>query len=206
MMETQKLSVLVAEDDRFVRESLISLLEDLGYSVAGTARDGREAVALTCELKPDVVLMDMDMPEVNGLEAAQMIQERHPTPIVVLTAFENKVLVRAAGAAGVSAYLTKPAVPADIERAIIIARARHGDLMELRRLNAKLEAALKEIRTLEGFLPICSFCKKVRNDKGYWEQVEVYIRDRTPAKVSHGICPDCYEREYGRDSVPPEGK
>ena len=101
------------------------------------------------------------------------------------------------------AYLLKPPKAREVERAITIAIARFGDLMSLRYLNTELEArnselqeALDKVNLLSGLLPICSHCKKIRDDEGYWQQVEVYIRDHSEAEFSHGICPDCMRNYY----------
>jgi CheY-like chemotaxis protein len=140
------------------------------------------------------------MPKMDGLEAARRIQTACPTPVVVVTAHESRDLVEKASEMGVSAYLTKPPSQGEIERAVTLAMARHGDLMNLRRLNRELEhqkeemkKALSEIRTLRGLIPICSECKKIRNDEGYWEQVDVYLRKHSEARFSHGLCPRCQE-------------
>ena len=97
----------------------------------------------------------------------------------------------------------KPPTTPEIERAIIIAMARFADLVELRRLNAELairnqelQEALAKVRTLRGLLPICASCKKIRNDQGYWQQVEVYVRDHSEAEFSHCLCPDCARKLY----------
>ncbi len=134
MCKRQPTRVIVAEDDYLVCEAISCALEELEFELMDTARDGQEAVELVCSSKPDVVLMDIKMPEIDGLEATRRIQERCPTPVVVLTAYESQDLVREASEAGVSAYLTKPPKPPEIERAITVALARHNDLMELRRL------------------------------------------------------------------------
>lgn len=213
----KRIQVLLAEDDYLICESLASMITSLGYEVSGMARDGEDAVLLTASKRPDVVLMDIQMPKVHGLEAARRIQKQCPTPIVVLTAHETRELVTEATRVGVAAYLTKPPKPEEIHRAVAIAIARHEDLLELRQLNEALEngrrqieaiseklairnaelcSALKEIRTLQGILPICSFCKKVRNDDGYWDEVDAYISKHTSADISHSICPSCFEKEY----------
>ena len=97
----------------------------------------------------------------------------------------------------------KPPNMRQVERAITIAMARFKDIMELRRINFELqtrnqeiEAAMAEIKTLSGLLPICSNCKKIRDDQGYWEQVEVYIAKHSNADFSHGLCPDCMKKLY----------
>jgi len=203
MKKKEVIRVLIAEDDYLVSETIKRTLKDIGYELAGKASDGLEAVEMACSLKPDVVLMDIKMPEIDGLEAASRIQECCPVPVVVLTAHESQDFVDKASEAGVAAYLTKPPKPAEIERAVTISISRHKDLMELRRLNKEIESknkelkkAFAEIKILQGFLPICSSCKKIRDDKGYWNQIESYIRDHSEAEFTHGICPDCIKKLY----------
>jgi len=192
----RELSILVAEDDYLISEEIARVLRGLMYSNITKASDGKEAVDLVCSTRPDVVIMDIQMPELDGISAAKQIQERCPTPVIILTAFESFELLRKSGAAGVSAYLAKPPHPEEMERAITLALARHADLMEVRRLNKELEQALAEVKTLRGILPICSWCKKIRDDKGYWEQLEAYITDHSEASFTHGVCPDCAEKLY----------
>jgi AmiR/NasT family two-component response regulator len=203
MRPIQNPRVLIAEDDYLVGETIKRALKELGYELAGKASDGAEAVEMACTLNPDVVLMDIQMPELDGLEATRQIQSRCPMPVVVLTAHESQELVEKASEVGVSAYLIKPPKQIEIERAITIALARHDDLMALRYLNEdlethkeKLEKALAEIKTLRGILPICSNCKNIRDDDGYWNQIEVYIRDHSEAEFTHGICPECVKKLY----------
>jgi len=162
----------------------------------GKASDGVKAVEMAVSLRPDVVLMDIQMPELDGLEAARQIQEHCPMPVVILTAHESRSLVEKASEVGVGAYLTKPPNPAEIERAITVAVARFDDMTELHRLNTELEEALAKVKTLSGFLPICANCKMIRDDKGYWNQIEEYIRDHSEAEFSHSICPGCAKKLY----------
>jgi signal transduction histidine kinase len=138
--EPSTIRVLIADDDAMVCEVIQRLLERSGYDVVGEAADGRQAVELTHSLHPDVVLLDLKMPEMDGITAARQIQKRCPTPVVVLTAYDPPELVRQASAAGVGAFLLKPPDARQLERAITIAMARHADLMELRRLGADLDA------------------------------------------------------------------
>jgi AmiR/NasT family two-component response regulator len=196
MKISQKPRILIAEDDYLVCEAIKHALKDLGYEMVGEASDGAEAVEMACTLNPDVVLMDIQMPELDGLEATRQIQSRCPMPVVVLTAHESQELVEKASEVGVSAYLIKPPKQTEIERAIVIALARHEDLMKLRFLNKELEKALSEIKTLRGILPICASCKNVRDDKGYWNQIESYIRDHSEAEFSHSLCPECAKKLY----------
>jgi two-component system, response regulator PdtaR len=197
------LHVLIAEDEPLVSEMIKGILKELKYTVIGQARNGRQAITMTKRLEPDVVLMDIQMPDMDGLEATLHIYKSCPTPVVILTAYDSPDLILQASEVGVGAYLLKPPKAREVERAITIAIARFGDLMSLRYLNAELEArnaelqeALDKVNMLSGLLPICSHCKKIRDDEGYWQQVEVYIRDHSEAEFSHGICPDCMKNFY----------
>ncbi len=152
MTTSLPLKVLIAEDDFLAREKIKELVETAGYVVAGEATDGQEAVDLAQVLKPDVILMDVQMPRLTGLEAAQQIQTLCPAPVVVLTAYQNPELITQASAAGVGAYLIKPPTAREIARTITIAVARFTDMMELRRLNAQLEAEILERNRLEAQL------------------------------------------------------
>ena len=196
MKSSKGIRVLTAEDDYLVGETIRGMLEEGGYTVVGEAADGQEAIEMAQAIHPDVVLMDLGMPDVDGIQATQYLQDHCPTPVVALTAYETPEMVERASAAGVGAYLVKPPSAREMERAITVAMARFDDLMELRRLNAELRAALDEIKVLRGILPICMSCKKIRDDEGYWQDVAVYIRDRSEAEFTHGICPDCARKLY----------
>jgi two-component system sensor histidine kinase/response regulator len=153
MMRDRQTRVLVVEDEAVVNELVQNQLSRLGYTVCGTAFDGAEAVALVSELQPDVVLMDLQMPDPDtgrddtlaGLRAAYTIQEKCPTPIILLTAHESDELVRMATEAGIGAYLVKPVMANNLDRAIIVALARFRDLVELRRLNTDLRSRNEEL-------------------------------------------------------------
>jgi AmiR/NasT family two-component response regulator len=196
MKRSDTVEVLLAEDDPLVSEMIRGTLEDLGYRVAGEAIDGQQAIELTRTLQPDVVLMDIEMPKKNGIEATRDIYEFCPTPVVILTAYETAALVEQASVAGAGAYLVKPPKARELERAIMIAMARFRDLIALRNLNEELRAALAKVKLLSGLLPICASCKKIRDDRGYWQQVEVYIRNHSEVEFTHGMCPDCMARYY----------
>jgi AmiR/NasT family two-component response regulator len=203
MEKNSEIRILIAEDDFLVSEMIEGALLDRGYTIAGKAANGRQALELVQSLTPDVVLMDIEMPDMGGIEASQLIQSTCPTPIVVLTAYNTSALVKQAGQAGVGAYLLKPPNAQDMERAIIIAMARFRDMIELRRLNSQLEKrnlelemALAKVKLLSGLLPICASCKKIRDDDGYWHQVEVYVQSHSEAEFSHGLCPECVQELY----------
>ena len=199
MKINEKIHVLIAEDNEVVCKVIIQSLKEIGFVLAGVAVDGREAVTMAKDLHPDVILMDIEMPMLNGLSACREIQEINSIPVVVLTSHEGDMFVKEANEAGASAYLVKPPKTKEIERAIIIALGRHGDLMECWRLNKELSKALQEIKTLRGILPVCCVCGLIRDDtgtekgKGEWMKVDQFITQKTNAKVSHSYCPKCYD-------------
>ncbi len=210
MNKQKDIQVLIVEDDALVSEMIKWSLEEIGYTIVGEATNGQEAVKIISSLQPDVVIMDIEMPDMDGIEATRRIQARSPIPVVVLTAYETPDLVERASAAGAGAYLVKPSDAPEMERAITVAMARFNDMMELRRLNTELQAhneerdkliaelqeALAEIKTLRGLIPICSACKRIRTDQGDWTQIELYIQAHSEAEFSHGLCPDCAKKLY----------
>lgn len=125
--------ILLVDDEALIRMGLRVMLQDLGYEIAGEAADGHDAVAKAAALAADVVIMDIKMPGMDGLEATRRIMAAHPVPIIVLTAYNQQSLVAEAADAGVLAYLMKPVREADIGPAIEVARARFADLAWLRR-------------------------------------------------------------------------
>jgi AmiR/NasT family two-component response regulator len=196
-MTVQKsLRVVIADDQESMSAIIRRQLVKIGHVVIGKATNGKQAVEMTQLLQPDIVLMDIEMPVMDGLEAARLIHEQSPRPVVLLTGHDDPEMVHKASQAGVGAYLIKPPSAPEIERSIIIAVARFADLMELRRLNIELQLALDNVKALKGLLPMCASCKKIRDDKGYWEGVETYIKKHADVEFSHGLCPDCIARLY----------
>jgi AmiR/NasT family two-component response regulator len=191
-----RLTVVVAEDDFLVSREIVRTAEAAGFVVLGTARDGEDAVDLVKRVSPSAVLLDIEMPRMNGLAAARRLRDEHPVPVVILTAYESPEFLREAKEAGVGAYLTKPPEVAGLLRAVEIAVARHADLVELRRLNADLQRSLDEVKTLRGLLPICSGCKKIRDEGGAWHPLERYVTRHTEAQFTHSLCPDCIRTYY----------
>ena len=153
MINNKEVNVFIAEDDYLVSEEIKRCLKKTGFcKLIGEAVDGVETVEKVCDLQPDVVLMGIQMPKLNGLDATLQIQERCPTPVIILTAHDSRNLVYKAIETGVSAYLTKPPEPTEIERAISIAIARHSDLMESKRLNNELQKEINERKKVQNIL------------------------------------------------------
>ncbi len=194
-----RVRVLIVDDNELFRRSTSRIMDRLGYEVMGQAEDGRQAVALTTRLQPDLVLMDVEMPQMGGIEAARLIQQSQPTPVVLLTGHDSQELLREARDAGVAAYLVKPLDPDELRRTVVIALARFDDWVALRKANDELaerndqlRKALAAIKTLRGLLPICAWCgRKIETETGQWVSLESYVVEHSEAEFTHGICPDC---------------
>jgi sigma-B regulation protein RsbU (phosphoserine phosphatase) len=191
--------ILVAEDDAVTRRILEVTLRGLGWDVV-TASDGNAAwkvfETLRGEDAPDLAVMDWMMP---GLEGIEICRRLRATPgfefvyVILLTSRGDKEDLAAGLAAGANDYITKPFDPIELE-----ARVRVGERMvklqtSLAARVTELEEALAHVSKLQGLLPICSYCKKVRNETNYWEQVDSYLASHAGVKLTHGICPDCLE-------------
>jgi two-component system, response regulator PdtaR len=141
--------VLIAEDETIIRLDLRGLLEGAGHEVCAEAKDGVEAVELARSEQPDVALLDVKMPRLDGIEAAKQILDERPIPIVMLTAYGQKELVSRAVEAGVFGYLVKPFRESDLLPAIQTARARHDELAALREEAESLAEALAARKAIE---------------------------------------------------------
>ena len=197
--EPRKLSmrILIAEDERDSRHLLEVMIRKWGYEVVSTS-DGAEAwEVLNKEDAPSLAVLDIMMPRMDGLEVCRRVREMHggaPVYIIMLTAKTLQREIVLGLEAGADDYLTKPFDPGELR-----ARIRNGErVLELQQSLAarvvELEEALARVKQLQGMLPICSYCKKIRDDQNYWEQVESYISRHSEAHFSHSICPDCYTR------------
>src|SRR5712692_6750841 len=147
--EPRGIRVLIAEDETIIRRDLRAQLEDLGYVVCAEARTGNEAVELARELAPEVAILDVKMPDGDGVEAARRILADRRIPILLLTAYSDPELVGRAARAGVFAYLVKPFQASELMPAIETAIARHGELDELRGEATSLAEALAARKSIE---------------------------------------------------------
>ena len=141
--------VLVAEDETLIRLDLKGLLEDAGFEVCAQARDGVEAVDLAVSERPDLAVLDVKMPRLDGIEAARRILDERPIPIVMVTAYGERELVARAVEAGVFGYLVKPFRETDLLPAIATARARHDELAAVREEADSLSEALAARKAIE---------------------------------------------------------
>ena len=141
--------LLIAEDETIIRLDLRGLLESAGYEVVAEARDGEEAIELARTHKPDLVLMDVKMPRLDGIEAARKMMQERPIPIVMLTAFDQRELVERASEAGVYGYLVKPFREQDVVPAIELAKARFAELVAVRADADSFAQALADRKVIE---------------------------------------------------------
>jgi two-component system, response regulator PdtaR len=169
--------ILLAEDETIIRLDLRGLLERAGHEVVGEARDGEEAVSLARELEPDLAVMDVKMPRVDGIEAARRMLEERPIPIVMLTAFGQRELVERAAEVGVYGYLVKPFREQDVVPAIETARARHAELLEVRAEADSLQEALVARKAIER-------AKGLLMEKESLSEADAFARLRKASQVS----------------------
>jgi len=159
--------VLICEDETIIRLDLRAICERAGLEVVGEARDGVEALRLATELEPDVVVMDVQMPKLDGIEAARQLLAERPVPIVVVTAFPQEELVRRAVEAGVFGYLVKPFRENDVLPAIHAARARFEELQAVREEASSLAEALESRKIVERAKGMLMAREKITEDEAY---------------------------------------
>lgn len=195
LAETTK--ILVVEDEQNVAEVLKARLESYGYEVCRIVSSGKDAITATGEMAPDVIMMDIKIQgPMDGIETAGHIREHYDIPVIYLTAYSDDRLLQRAKTTEPLAYILKPYDGPELRSTIEIALYRHKMEKERRQLIKDLEAALDEVKKLSGLLPICSACKKIRDDQGYWNQVESYIEEHSEAEFTHSVCPDCAKVLY----------
>ena len=169
--------ILVAEDETIIRLDLRELLERAGFEVCAEAHDGEEAVALARSTEPDIALLDVKMPKLDGIEAARRILDERPIPIVMVTAYGEQELVSRAIEAGVFGYLVKPFRETDLLPAIETARVRHAELLELRQEADSLAEALAARKAIER-------AKGLLMERDGLSEQDAYARLRKASQVS----------------------
>ena len=185
------------EDDFIITREILSEVEGATFELEWQA-DYEAAVEAICQSRHDVFLLDYRLGSRDGLQLLkEAIARGCRAPVILLTGQGDHAVDVEATAAGAMDYLVKGRIDATLlERSIRYAIARHRAEQEKEALIRELEQALTEIRTLEGLLPICASCKSIRDDKGYWNELETYISDHSNAEFSHSVCPDCFKRLY----------
>ncbi len=198
--------ILIADDDATSRAMLAGVLKKNGYTVCEAANGAEALEELQQPDAPRLAVLDRVMPVMDGIDVigrVREIQNTCPPYLIMLTALGSKTDIITGLDAGADDYLSKPFDPGELRARIEVGRRfieTRDALVESRLLLAEkvreLSRALEQIKTLRGIVPICANCKKIRDDAGYWQQVEVYVRSRTEAEFSHGICPECMKKLY----------
>jgi len=189
--------ILLVEDDIPSAEDLRAVLVHMGYRVPLLAHTGAQAVAAAEQSDPDLVLLDIDLGGgMSGIEVARLLRTRHPVPVVYITGNGSDQVVEQAAGTEPHGFLVKPVSMAALRSTIEVALRKARVEAQNARLLADLQEALRNVRTLAGLLPICCGCKRIRDDAGYWQEVEKYVAQHTHAEFTHGFCPDCVGRLY----------
>ena len=186
--------ILIAEDHYVSRHLLERNLTNWGFQVV-TAEDGEAAASiLESEDPPTLAIIDWMMPKVDGIEVCRRVRQQTGRPyvyLVLLTAKSQKDEIAAGLEAGADDYVIKPFDPDELrarlkvgQRVVALERALASKIDDLQR-------ALADVKRLKTLLPICMYCKRIRDDKDYWHQIEEYIHFETGADFSHGVCPNC---------------
>lgn len=191
-------TILVVDDNPDNLRLLAGILSEHHYKIR-LAPGGERALATIRKEAPDLVLLDIMMPHMNGFEVCRQLkaaQETAGIPVIFISALDETIdKVKAFSTGGVD-YITKPFKSEEVLARVKTHLALRRLQRNLEKKNEQLRRALDEIRILRGILPICSSCKKIRNEDGYWEQIEIYIRDRSEVDFSHGICEECARKIY----------
>lgn len=191
-------TILIVDDHPATRKLLEDILQRQYHVLL--AENGAQALDLLRDTsRIDLILLDIIMPGLNGYEVCQQVRDNPQTaetPVIFLTIMEEDHNEARGFAVGVNDYIIKP-----ISRLRLLARVKnqlalHQKQQELELKNCELQAALDQISTLHGILPICSFCKQIRNDQGAWQRLEEYIQRHSEAEFSHSICPKCAKEHY----------
>ncbi|MCX7016680.1 MAG: response regulator transcription factor [Candidatus Sumerlaeota bacterium] len=191
--------ILIAEDDLTSRRLLEAMLTKWDYDVV-VACDGAQAwTALQAPGAPRLAILDWMMPEMDGVEICRRVRQRDsrdPTYIILLTALSRKKDMATGLDAGANDYIAKP-----FDKDELRARVRVGQrVVDLQGALAdrvrELQESLAHIRTLQGILPICMHCHRIRNDQQSWERIERYIEGHSDAHFTHSLCPECLEKHY----------
>ena len=188
--------ILLADDDAALRHGLGIQLQRWGYDpiLCATGDDARQALQTE---PPLVAILDRSMPGADGLTLCREIRDTAAlasTYVILLTAYDSQADVVSGLQGGADEYITKP-----FDWAVLRARIGIGVRIATLQQNlaqrvADLQGALDSVRQLSGLLPICAYCKRIRNDGDYWQQLESYLAEHAGTQFSHGICPACYER------------
>ena len=189
--------ILVADDDPSIRRLLTSMLSDMGYEVVAVS-DGNQAWdVMRQEDAPFVALLDWMMPGMDGTDVIRNVRStpRSCSPyLLLLTARDRQGDIVEGLRAGASDYVIKPFDYDELQARLQVGAQMVSFQCDLAQRVRELQEALDHVRRLQGLLPICAYCKKIRDDQNYWHSVENYVMANADVHFSHGVCPNCYAK------------
>jgi PleD family two-component response regulator len=192
------MKILIVDDMPENISALAVALESEGFDIK-TAAGGEQALEIVQNDSPDLILLDIKMNGMDGFETCLALKKSGATrdiPVIFLTVSkETETIVRGFTCGGVD-YISKPFRQEEVCARVRTHLSLRALMTEKEKLIAELQQALAKVKTLSGLIPICSSCKKIRDDKGYWNQIETYIRQRSDADFTHSICPKCAKMLY----------
>jgi len=202
-----KYRILVVDDEPYNLQIMRQILRDR-YD-ASFVTDGERVPELAHKMHPDIILLDIMMPGMDGYRVCELLksdEELCEIPVLFISSLSDTGdKVKAFEVGGVD-YISKPFQKQEVLARISTHLNNRTLQKRLKEKVAELEEALANIKTLKGLLPICSHCKKIRDDQGYWKQMEDYIQNHSDALFSHSICPDCIEKIYAKEEWYKKGK
>lgn len=206
------MAILIVDDSSDQHLLLRSILEKAGHTdvqAVDSAHAAFAALNLEGDRSPtrvDLILMDVLMPEIDGVSACKQIKQKEhlrDIPVIMVTAKTDLSNLKEAFSAGAMDYINKPVNGVELLARVTSALTLKKEMdcrkereAELRRSNDDLQRALKEVKVLRGLIPICASCKKIRNDGGFWQQLEEYLGEHSEAEFSHGLCQPCIKKLY----------
>ncbi len=206
------MAILIVDDSTDHYALLRSILTKAGHHQILGAESAQAAFSMLnldgiqSATDVDLILMDVLMPEIDGVQACRRIKQQthlRDIPIIMVTAKNDLENLHEAFSAGAMDYINKPVKSVELLARVASAITLKKEMdcrklreSELRRTNEELQQALREVKVLRGLIPICASCKKIRNDGGFWQQIEEYIGEHSEAEFSHGICQPCLKKLY----------
>lgn len=206
------MAILIVDDSPEQHLLLHSILTKAGHDQIVAADSAQAAFELMkidggqSSVEVDLILMDVLMPDLDGVEACRRIKQQvhlQDIPIIMVTAKNDLDNLKDAFSAGAMDYINKPVKSVELLARVTSALTLKNEMdcrkkreAELRRSNEELQQAIREVKVLRGLIPICASCKKIRNDGGFWQQIEEYIGEHSEAEFSHGLCQPCLKKLY----------